>query len=107
MLILFCVVGYSSFSFFFFFIWDSEDLCVTCIPPDIHMTGFEAFPPPSGPHPSIVTFCMVWMVAAAADVCLSIFNFHFFRSLVYRPSHGSGLWPVTQPQAACLLAGRQ
>lgn len=80
MLILFCVVGYSSFSFFFF--WDSEDLCVTCISPDIHMTGFEAFSP-SGPHPSIVTFCMVWTVAAAAAAaaarCLSShFHFSFF-----------------------------
>lgn len=107
MLILFCVVGYSSFSFFFF--WDSEDLCVTCISPDIHMTGFEAFSP-SGPHPSIVTFCMVWTVAAAAAAaarCLSS-HFHFSFFSLSRLSPFARLRAMAGNSAAGrLFVGRQ
>lgn len=108
MLILFCVVGYSSFSFFFF--WDSEDLCVMCISPDIHMTGFEAFSP-SGPHPSIVTFCMVWTVAAAAAAaaarCLSS-HFHFSFFSLSRLSPFARLRAMAGNSAAGrLFVGRQ
>lgn len=97
------------FFILFFFFWDSEDLCVTCISPDIHMTGFEAFSP-SGPHPSIVTFCMVWTVAAAAAAaarCLSS-HFHFSFFSLSRLSPFARLRAMAGNSAAGrLFVGRQ